>query len=355
MPPIVLHVIETLGRGGAEACLVAGLPALRGAGWDPRVLALQAPYDFVPALQDVGIRAFCGTDGTWKALRAERPAIVHTHLYRANILGRIASLLARVPLVTTLHNPDYGAEGPGRLGMRRRIDRWTFPLARPHFIAVSEAVADDYRHQVGYHAMVVPNPIDAFWLGGRPLSRRDARAELGLSDTRALIFSAGRLHRQKGFDTLAEAARFLPDADFVVAGDGPDRRVLEQLGSLRLVGPLAREVVRSWIAAADVVAVPSRYESFGVFAAEAMACGRSLVAADVPGLRTTVAGAALLVRPEQPTELADAIRRLMSTEELRRNLEAKGPLLAARFAPDVWSSQLSQIYRAVLNPGAAHP
>jgi glycosyltransferase involved in cell wall biosynthesis len=348
--PIVLHVIETLGRGGAEACLVAGLPSLRHAGWDARVLALNGPYDLAPALLERGVPVFCGRRGALKlALESERgrPAIVHTHLYRANILGRIGALLFRVPMITTLHNPDYGAEGPGWMGMRRTLDRWTFYFTPPRFIAVSQAVLDDYQEQMGYTAVVIPNPIDSFWLMGTMPTRDEARVALGLSGQRALVFSAGRLHNQKGFDTLAEAASLLPDVDFVVAGQGPQRDLLDRAGTLRLVGVQPREVIRQWIAAADVVAVPSRYESFGIFAAEAMACGRALIAADVPGLRTTVAGAALLVRPERPADLADAIRQLISNQDLRRELEAKAPALAARFAPQAWASRLSEIYTSV--------
>ena len=354
MHPTVLHVIESLGRGGAEACLVAGLPALRDAGWDPRVLVLHAPDDLAPALRREGIPVFFGVAGAWKtALEAGRPAIVHTHLYEANVLGRLGAFLFRFPLVTTLHNPDYGSEGPGRLGMRRRLDVWTFGLAPPRFIAVSEAVVDDYREQVGYTATLVPNPIDQSWISGPSLPRREARAALGLSERRPLVFSAGRLHRQKGFDTLAEAAKRLPDVDFVVAGAGPDRAALERSGVLRLIGPQPHEEIRRWIAAADLVAVPSRYESFGVFAAEAMACGRALVATDVPGLRTTVGGSAVLVGPEQPGALADAMRSILTNDELRRGLEIQGPALAARFAPKAWANRLSEIYASVLESSAA--
>jgi glycosyltransferase involved in cell wall biosynthesis len=349
--PVVLHVIETLGRGGAEACLVAGLPSLREAGWDARVLALNAPYDLASALLERGVPVFCGPRDALKVARGlarNRPAVVHTHLYRANMLGRVGSLPFRVPVVTTLHNPDYGAEGPGWMGIRRTLDRWTFRLKPPTFIAVSQAVLDDYEQQMGYAAAVIPNAIDSFWLTGLTPSRDEARAALGLSGGRPLVFSAGRLHEQKGFDTLAEAASSLPDVDFVVAGEGPQRDALGRAGTLRLVGVQSREKVRHWIAAADVVAVPSRYESFGIFAAEAMACGRALVAADVPGLRTTVAGAALLVQPETRGDLADAIHRLISNADLRRDLEAKGPALAARFTPRAWAARLSDVYASVL-------
>ena len=356
MQPIVWHVIETLGRGGAEACLVAGLPALRDAGWDARVLALQGPYDLAAALQDVGVPVFLGTAGALKlAVQTGRPAIIHTHLYRANMLGRLASLLLRVPIVTTLHNPDYGAEGPGRLGMRRRIDAWTFPLASPYFIAVSDAVAEDYRAQLGYSATVVPNPIDAFWLSRQTVSRRDARADLGCSQERSLIFSAGRLHRQKGFDLLAEAAKLLPDVDFVVAGEGPERGALERMGSLRLLGAQPRQVIRSWIAAANLVAIPSRYESFGIFAAEAMACGRALVATDVPGLRATVDGAAMLVPTEESGTLAAAIEELLNDRDRLGSMESSSPALAARFTPSAWAMGVSKVYASAWPASARLP
>ena len=238
--------------------------------------------------------------------------------------------------------------------MRRRLDLWTFGLAAPHFIAVSEAVVDDYREQVDYRvSKVVPNPIDPKWLSGPSLTRHDARVALGLSETTMVIFAAGHLHRQKGFDTLAAAAKLLTGVEFVVAGAGPERRDLENIGTLRLIGVQPQDVIRRWIAAADVVAVPSRYESFGIFAAEAMASGRALVAADIPGLRTTVEGAAILVKADDPTALAEAIGDLLANEDRRRALEAHGPALAARFTPRAWAKRVSEIYWEALQPSAA--
>jgi glycosyltransferase involved in cell wall biosynthesis len=130
------------------------------------------------------------------------------------------------------------------------------------------------------------------------------------------VLYAGRLSEEKGVLELVEAARGLP---LVVAGDGPLRgRVPGALGFVphdRLLGLYQR---------AAVVACPSRREGFGVVCAEAMACGRPVVATAVGGLRDLVVDGetGLLVPPNDPAALRAALERLLGDPGLRRRLGA---------------------------------
>ena len=122
----------------------------------------------------------------------------------------------------------------------------------------------------------------------------------------------GRLCRQKGQDVLLDAwprvvAR-VAEAQLVLVGDGPDEKHLRRLadGDVRLVG--RRSDVADWLAAADVFALPSRWEGMSIGMVEAMARGRSVVATDVPGAAEALDGEAGAIVPrEDPAALADAL------------------------------------------------
>ncbi|HZI36810.1 MAG TPA: glycosyltransferase family 4 protein, partial [Acidimicrobiia bacterium] len=128
-----------------------------------------------------------------------------------------------------------------------------------------------------------------------------------------LVVCIGRLSHQKGQDVLLDAwpsvRRRVPAARLVLVGDGPDRTVLAEraryLEGVELVG--RQPAAEPWLQAAAVVALPSRYEGLALTVLEAMAAGRSVVAADVEGMREAVGDAGALVPPDDRTALADAL------------------------------------------------
>jgi glycosyltransferase involved in cell wall biosynthesis len=113
----------------------------------------------------------------------------------------------------------------------------------------------------------------------------------------------GRLHRQKGVDRLAAIVKkcstlFGSSVLFVIGGAGPDAgelRDIEDLPNVRVLGALDRAACARCFGEAHVALVPSRYETFGIVAAEAMASGCHVIASDVPGLRDVVSGAGTLI------------------------------------------------------------
>src|SRR5262249_20660481 len=160
--------------------------------------------------------------------------------------------------------------------------------------------------------LVVPNALDLAELPESSAEdRHEARRRLGLLEA-PLAVCVARLHRAKGVDVLLDAwpsvlAR-APQAQLVVVGSGPDEQALASRGieNARLAGH--REDVPDWLAAADVVAVPSRWEGMSIGMLEAMARGRSVVSTDVPGAREAIGETAgAIVPPEDPPALADAI------------------------------------------------
>jgi glycosyltransferase involved in cell wall biosynthesis len=240
----------------------------------------------------------------------EEPALVHLHSSKAGLAGRLA-LRGRLPTIFQPHAWSFeAARGPLRtaaLAWERRAASWGTILC------VSEAERRrGEEHGVRANWRVIPNAVDLDeWRAALPEDRSAARRDLELDD-RPTVVCVGRLCRQKGQDILLDAwpevAERLPGARLVLVGDGPDANSLRNRAGegVRLVG--RRGDVGQWLAAADVVALPSRWEGMSIGMLEAMAKERSVVASDVPGAEEALdddAGA--LVPPEDPAALANAL------------------------------------------------
>ena len=145
-----------------------------------------------------------------------------------------------------------------------------------------------------------------------------------------------------GGDLGADGAPIGPLADVAES--------IEQRGiaaSFRLVGSQPQDQLPVFYAAADVVAVPSRYESFGLVAVEAMACGKPVVASRAGGLRFTIDEGAtgFLVKPQSPQALADALEKVFGDETLRAAMAAAARPSVARYDWSKVARQVKHVYR----------
>ncbi len=246
-----------------------------------------------------------------RIIAREDPALVHLHSSKAGLAGRLA-LRGRRPTVFQPHAWSFEAvRGPlhaAALAWERRAARWATAV-----LCVSEAerrrgVEQGVRAE--WRVIPIGVDLDAF-PPASPDERSAARRRLELEE-RPTVVCVGRLCRQKGQDVLLDAwprvvAR-VAEAQLVLVGDGPDEKHLRRLadGDVRLVG--RRSDVADWLAAADVFALPSRWEGMSIGMVEAMARGRSVVATDVPGAAEALDGEAGAIVPrEDPAALADAL------------------------------------------------
>ena len=239
--------------------------------------------------------------------------VVHAHGIRAAALAGWAAPEG-APFVATWHNAIIGSPLRRRLWVpleRRVARRATVTLC------VSPDLAERVRALGGRDVRVAP-------VGARqppPPSRDldDLRAELGATD-RPLVVAAGRLAEQKGYDLLLDAAAVWevrsPRPRTVVAGDGPLRaelaaRIEQRRLDVELVG--RRDDVPALFAAADVVALPSRWEGSPLTAHEALFSGTPLVATAVGGVPELVGGggAAALTPAGDARAFAEAVMRLL--------------------------------------------
>jgi glycosyltransferase involved in cell wall biosynthesis len=167
---------------------------------------------------------------------------------------------------------------------------------------------------------VIPNGCDAATFHLR--DRAEARAALGIAADAELIVYVGRLVPEKGLRELIEAMGTLatthPRATLALVGEGPMRGALEGAvsgGRVRLAGVQPPDVVAAWMAASDLVTLPSYSEGHPNVLVEALACGRPVVATPVGGIPEVVdPSCSLLVPPRDAAALAGALREALERQ-----------------------------------------
>lgn len=288
-------------------------------------------------------------------VRACDPEIVHLHSSKAGLCGRVV-LRGRRPVVFQPHGWSFNAVGPPiwhlTVAWERFATRWADAI-----VCVSDgerAVGEAVRIRDKVH--VVPNGVDpAVWTYASEEDRRGSRDRLSLRDD-PLVLCVGRLQAQKGQDRLLEAwplvRKHVPHAELVLVGDGPDERHLRRRAEPGVVFTGVRNDVADWLAAADVVVLPSRSEGMPIVMLEAMARGRSVVATDVAGVRDCLAGGAGgIVSQTDPRGLALAVvDRLLDPERATTEGALGRQRVEATFNLDRTRAGIDAVYRKVLDP-----
>jgi glycosyltransferase involved in cell wall biosynthesis len=276
---------------------------------------------------------------TVRLFRALRPDVVHTHMAKAGTIGRLAARLCGVPVVVhTYHGHVFhGYFGPTQTRVFVAIER---ALARltTRIVVVGERQRDEIAgYGVAPSAKLLPIPLGLEL--GRFLDaerhRGELRRELGLGPAVPLVGIVARLVPIKAHEDFLRAAAtihgVLPEARFLVVGDGERRAGLERLAdelglrdAVRFLG--WRQDLPRVYADLDVVALASRNEGSPVALIEALAAARPVVATAVGGVPEVVLDGetGLLAPPGQPAALAAAIRRLLADRMLADRLRAAG-------------------------------
>src|SRR2546427_104541 len=298
-----------------------------------------------------------------RLIGADRPHIVHTHTSKAGFVGRLAARIARVPAV--IHQPHghvfYGYFGPRRTAVYTALERRAAAWC-DRIITLTERGTDEHLARgIGSPAqyVTVPSGVPTARLRATAPSRPVARARLGGEAEAYLVVGVGRLVPIKGVDPLVEALPRLragvPTARVLLVGDGPDRAALERRAEVlgvadRLhVTGIVTDVVTP-LAAADVVAAPSRNEGMGRALVEAMALGIPVVGASVGGIPAVVVDGECgrLVPPEDPEALARALVELGRDEPLREKLGEAAIARAEAFSTAVAEAKMRAVYEALV-------
>ena len=371
----VMHVITRLTLGGSSENTVSTIEALSRRGYDSTlVLGPESEAATVEDARRRGCRivevALLGREvhpardvaavmALTTLFRRARPTIVHTHTSKAGFVGRLAARLARVPVV--IHQPHghifYGYWGRGRVALfvalERLAARWTDTLVA----LTPREVEEHVERGIGRAAQwaVVPSGVPTARLRAAAPTRAAARARLGLPADAFVIAGVGRLVPIKGFDLLVDAlpaiAARVPSARALLIGDGEERAALEARAAALGVGERlsitgAVTDVEGVLAAADVLAAPSRNEGMGRVLVEAMAIGLPVVGTTVGGIPDVIIDGECgrLVAPDDAAALAAALAELGSDAALRAKLGAAAGPRAEAFSTDVAAAAMGAIY-----------
>lgn len=329
---------------------------LTDAGWD---VVTAGPAGVLDELDHVvpvpsGPRA----DRVLASRRALRPLlatadVLHAHGLKAGWIA--ATVTPRPPLVVSIHNLVLD-EVAGRTASALRLLEGRLPGRAEATIAVSAEVAARFAGRPGHDRIRIIPPA-----GPPPVPQRApaaVRAELGVDADDDLVVTAARLHPQKGLDLLLDAAgaarAHRPRLRWFVFGEGPLRSELEQAiearglaGTVHLAGP--RPDVDSELAAADVVAVTSQWESGPLVVLEALALERPVVATRV-GLVAEVidpsSGRVVDVGDAAgfAAALVGALADAADAPQGRAHLSGSG----ARFRPAALAAEVEAVYREVM-------
>ena len=361
----VTEVLAT-STGGVGTHLRSILEPLRAAGAAVQVCGPAATDELFAfsatgaSFRPVGISAGLAPGADARAVADLRRALVgtdlvHAHGLRAGLVATAARRLApgSRPLVLTLHNAL-----PERGGVVRRVlallERATIRGADV-VLAASGDLADNARRLGARDVRMAP--VSAPPLAPVRRTREEVRTELGLEDGRPLIVAVGRLHPQKGYDVLLDAAaRWVGDDGstplVAIAGDGPLQgelaaRIRAERLPVTLLG--RRTDVADLLSAADVCVLPSRWEARSLTAQEALRTGTPLVATRTGGLPELLGDAAELVPVGNAAALADAVVRVLSEPGHAARLVAAGRAQAASWPDEAGTAaQLVELYRELL-------
>jgi glycosyltransferase involved in cell wall biosynthesis len=365
----VFHLITELSTGGAQTALLRLLTGLNCDRFSPavaclyngdKVVAQEIRQLGIPVI-DLGMTAKWRWDAFWRLyhlLRRERPTILHTWMFHANLPGRVLGRLAGVPIIiTSRRNENIG--GP----MRERLNRWTARLD-DRVIAVCELArqAEIERARVApEHVVTIYNGVDAeqFSATNEQAAVR-IRRTLSIPLDAPLLGAVGRLHPQKDFTTLlaavAQVKEHVPTAQLLLVGDGELRDDLEAQAHLLDLSATVifaghRTDVPDILSTLDVFVLPSLWEGMPNVVLEAMATGLPVVATAVGGTTEVVVDGVtgLLVSPRNPDMLAQAIIRLLHDPDLRRKMGQAGQRRVEQYfslKETIWQTEL--LYRTLL-------
>lgn len=343
-PTRIAFLIRSLNPGGAETQLVVLASGLVAQGCRVRVVTYYPDGLLAPRLTAAGVELVSLDKRTrWDLfnsgrklvaeLREFRPHLLHSFLETSNVLGALLRpLLPGTHLVWGVRSSNMEA---GQYGLVWRLvllaERM---LARQPDVVVSNSHAGS-RHRValGWPAQrmrVIPNGIDTDRFRPRPDVRDDVRRALGVGDDIVLIGQVARLDPMKDHLTLLRATALLDasgtDFRLALVGAGPEEqhaRLAEAARQLGIAGRILwlgeRLDVPEVLNALDIHVLASAYgEGFPNAVAEAMATGLPCVVTDVGDAREIVGDSGIAVPPRDPTRLAGALERLLTTPPAAR-------------------------------------
>jgi glycosyltransferase involved in cell wall biosynthesis len=345
----VVHVLTRTNIGGPSVMLVDLLDGLDGERFTQTVVRGAAVAEEGDYLADRVVRAEVVTIGGLRrspglvselrslfemvrTLRRLKPDVVHTHMAKAGVIGRIAAVVARVPVrIHTFHGHLLRGYFPPPLTRVVVFVERVLRRVTSHALVVGEAT----RRDLVRAGIVTEERSTTIMPAARPLVARErtaARSTLGLPPDAVIVGFVGRLTGIKRPDRFLRLAASVPGATFVVFGNGPlhaeVRRDAANLPNVRLLD--WNDDIGLVFGSLDVVVLTSDNEGVPVSLIEASSLAVPVVATDVGGVREIVEDSVTGFVVADDDGLASAVRRLVDDPELRRSMGGRGAVLIAQ-------------------------
>jgi glycosyltransferase involved in cell wall biosynthesis len=384
-PPILVsHVITRLIVGGAQENTIASVLGMRDkAGLRCNLIAgptfgsegsLEGAFRDTPELLTIvpsllrAVRPISEVKALIalrRIFRRDRPAIVHTHSGKAGIIGRWAARLEKVPIIVHgIHGPSFGPWQSRAANVVFRMAEQSAGRVTTHFIAVAQAMIDQYLAAgIGspdlYTRILSGFPLEPFL---RAQNSEGLRAKYGLGPDHLVIGKIARIAPLKGHDDLLaiapELVRRFPGIRFLLVGGGPRQEIFR--ASVRASGLGEYFVFTGLVPPAEVPALTgimdalvhlSVREGLARALPQALAAGKPVIAYDRDGAgEACLEGeTGFLVQPRDHSRLIEAISALANDAGLRRKLGERGrAFVQERFSVDKMVEEIHQLYARLL-------
>jgi glycosyltransferase involved in cell wall biosynthesis len=362
----ILYLFVTLPIGGAEKHLLTILKNINQTTYHPIVCCIRGKGEVGEEIEKMGFEVIAlGRESKmWdirivtdilKIIRDREIHLVHTHLYHANMYGRIASLITKKPVIATEHNiyPHYK--------MKRRMINWLLAKKTDRIIAVSERV----KKEIIARDWIEPSKVEVIYNGIdvtsflSSMTKAEARQRLEIPTDCFLIGNVGRLIEQKGQIFLINAMSIVKDAipcvKLLLVGAGPSEPYLKNEVSTKGLGQYvkflgSRRDIPDILRAIDVFVLPSLWEGLGVVLLEAMASSLPVIATPVGGVVEIVHNGinGIIVPSRNEVALADSILELYRDDKKRRIFGERGlEMVREKFTSSNMVRHLESVYQSV--------
>lgn len=302
----------------------------------------------------------------YKLTKAGRYHIVHTHMSKAGVLGRITAKLAGTPIVVhTLHSLVFHDYQPWVINRALRLIKKFCALFTDYFISVSEIIARNaikagIDRPEKFRAIYSGMELD--WFLNYKGDGKDVRKEFGIPDDALVVGKIARLFRLKGheqlFDAAPEIVKRHPNVRFFLIGDGELTDHFKQRAATQgisenfvFAGMIDRQRIPEMISAMDILAHTSLREGLARVLPQALAMGKPCVSFELDGAPEVVIDekTGYLVRAGDSSGLADAISKLLEDPEKRRIFGENGRLhVNPMFQAQKMVDDIADVYQMLL-------
>ncbi len=306
--------------------------------------------------------------------------LVHCHYWMSGIAGMILKQEWQVPMLQMFHTLGLMKQRVGqtpeeREGEERIEGEKAVMAAADRIIAATEAERSQLELLYGINhqkVTIIPPGVDTHHF--YPIPPEEAKEAIGINPNERMALFVGRIEPLKGVDTLLRAMaivkrtckQFVCPHYLVIIGGDPEGHPERDTGEMGRLQELARSLGLDEIAlflgkrgqntlpyyysAAEVVVMPSHYESFGMVALEAMACGTPVIASRVGGLGYLVkeGETGYTIPAQDPKALAEKLRLLFVDHTLRNRLGAQAVVYAQRFRWEAITDEIAAVYRQMV-------